>query len=243
MPRLGILVATVLCAGTLGTALVVDLPNVAAALRQLAEALGPWTYALVGGLVVIETTAILGLRPRAPVRTRGPPTLRPWHRPLSRPAGTARQSGVALVRHRARRRPLRRPRPLTHAVPGRRIGETPAERRRLQRRRRDRVVERAHHHRPHVRRRYREPPRRRVQRRARDRGRRRPVVGIAHAAIRARPARLLPSRGRQKSRQRIGGRHSCTTWRGIDELTFGATPTLKPGENPGAERAREDSNL
>jgi membrane-associated protein len=60
MPRLGILVAAVLGAGALGAALLIDMPDAAAALRRLAEALGPWTYALVGGLIVIETTAILG---------------------------------------------------------------------------------------------------------------------------------------------------------------------------------------
>jgi membrane-associated protein len=60
MPRLGILVATLLGAGALAAALVVDLQDVAVALRRLAAALGPWTYALVGALVVVETTAILG---------------------------------------------------------------------------------------------------------------------------------------------------------------------------------------
>ena len=284
MPRLGILVATVLCAGTLGTALVVDLPNVAAALRQLAEALGPWTYALVGGLVVIETTAILGaVSPGEAVLAVGGaaaahgavelPVLiavaslagvlgdasgyalgRRYGRAVLQRCGPGiglsadrlarldrvvlRWCGIALVGGRfvglvrsltpflagASARPLRSV--AAFSVAGAIVwssaliitGHTFAA-----------AVESHLDAACNV------------------------ALGIVGAAVllwalrTRRFVRDLPGFSRaevaKKGRQRIGGRHSCTTWRGIDELTFGATPTLKPGENPGAERAREDSNL
>ena len=61
MPRLGILVAALACLAATGAALVVDMPNVAGALRDLTHSLGPWTYAIVAALVLLETVAVLGL--------------------------------------------------------------------------------------------------------------------------------------------------------------------------------------
>jgi hypothetical protein len=55
--------------------------------------------------------------------------------------------------------------------------------------------------------------------------------------------RLKRSPVRQKARQKIaGGRKACHN-RAVERLTFGVRPTLKPAENPGGKRAREDSNL
>jgi membrane protein DedA with SNARE-associated domain len=61
MTRLGLIVAAVVCTTATGTALLVDMPDVAGALRELAYALGPWTYAIVAALVVLETASVLGL--------------------------------------------------------------------------------------------------------------------------------------------------------------------------------------
>ncbi len=43
------------------TAGLVELPDLEAALRDLSGTLGPWTYALVGGLAFLETGAFVGL--------------------------------------------------------------------------------------------------------------------------------------------------------------------------------------
>jgi membrane-associated protein len=59
--RLGIAVAALLCLTATAAALLVDMPDVVSALRRLTETLGPWTYAIVGALVVLETTAVLGV--------------------------------------------------------------------------------------------------------------------------------------------------------------------------------------
>jgi undecaprenyl-diphosphatase len=48
-------------AAALAASLVVDLPNVATVLDHVTAALGPWTYALVGALVFMETVAFVGL--------------------------------------------------------------------------------------------------------------------------------------------------------------------------------------
>ena len=40
---------------------VVQLPDLEAALADLSDTLGPWTYALVGGLAFLETGAFVGL--------------------------------------------------------------------------------------------------------------------------------------------------------------------------------------
>src|SRR3954451_17748828 len=45
----------------------VQLPDLEHALTELSETLGPWTYALVGGLAFLETGAFVGLI--APVET------------------------------------------------------------------------------------------------------------------------------------------------------------------------------
>ena len=59
--RLGILVAAGLGLVAIGAGLVTDMPDVAGALRELVHALGPWTYAVVAALVLLEAMAILGL--------------------------------------------------------------------------------------------------------------------------------------------------------------------------------------
>jgi membrane-associated protein len=46
---------------TLTLAGVLELPNLEHALTELADTLGPWTYALVGGLAFLETGAFVGL--------------------------------------------------------------------------------------------------------------------------------------------------------------------------------------
>jgi membrane-associated protein len=61
MTRLGLLVAAALCAAAIGGTWIVDLPDVAGALRAVIESLGPWTYAIVAVLVAVETAAVLGL--------------------------------------------------------------------------------------------------------------------------------------------------------------------------------------
>lgn len=61
MSRLGVGVAALLCAIAIGTALLVDAPDVARELRRATAALGPWTYAIVAVLVALEAAAVLGL--------------------------------------------------------------------------------------------------------------------------------------------------------------------------------------
>jgi membrane-associated protein len=51
----------VLGVAALGTAFVVDLPDVAGELRRLSESLGGWTYAIVAVLVAVETAAVFGV--------------------------------------------------------------------------------------------------------------------------------------------------------------------------------------
>jgi hypothetical protein len=52
----GLISLAALAAGTL-----VDLPDVAAVLERVTDALGPWTYAVVAVLVFLETVALAGL--------------------------------------------------------------------------------------------------------------------------------------------------------------------------------------
>jgi membrane protein DedA with SNARE-associated domain len=59
--RLGPAIAAVLCIVAIAAALLVELPDVATGLLVLTDSLGPWTYAIVGVLVLIETAAILGV--------------------------------------------------------------------------------------------------------------------------------------------------------------------------------------
>jgi membrane protein DedA with SNARE-associated domain len=54
----GILAAVALAAVLTG---LVELPDVEAGLEDLAQTLGPWTYALVGGMAFLETGAFVGL--------------------------------------------------------------------------------------------------------------------------------------------------------------------------------------
>ncbi|HEY6692928.1 MAG TPA: DedA family protein [Solirubrobacteraceae bacterium] len=61
MPRIGLLIAAALCAAALGSAWLVDMPDVAGTLRAVTGSLGPLTYAIVAALVAIETGAVLGL--------------------------------------------------------------------------------------------------------------------------------------------------------------------------------------
>jgi membrane-associated protein len=61
MPRIGLLIAAALGAAALGSAWLVDMPDVAGTLRAVTGSLGPWTYAIVAALVAIETGAVLGL--------------------------------------------------------------------------------------------------------------------------------------------------------------------------------------
>ena len=62
-PRLLLLAAGALAAVAFAavTAGLVPVPDAEAALTRLAEALGPWTYVLVGGLAFLETGAFVGL--------------------------------------------------------------------------------------------------------------------------------------------------------------------------------------
>jgi membrane-associated protein len=62
-PRSALLAAALLAAAgfALTTAGVVELPDLEAALVDLSETLGAWTYALVGGLAFLETGAFVGL--------------------------------------------------------------------------------------------------------------------------------------------------------------------------------------
>src|SRR5262245_45160799 len=70
---------------------VVELPSLEGALENLAETLGPWTYALVAGMAFLETGAFIGLI--APARRRWcwaaswPPTARSRCRSCSRSPG------------------------------------------------------------------------------------------------------------------------------------------------------------
>ena len=61
-PAVLVAVAAVAAAGFAAvTAGLVQLPDLDAALTDLADALGPWTYALVGALAFLETGAFVGL--------------------------------------------------------------------------------------------------------------------------------------------------------------------------------------
>jgi hypothetical protein len=60
-------------------------------------------------------------------------------------------------------------------------------------------------------------------------------LGVAWANLRSRLGRV---RAHTNAHARFGPK-----WRGIEPLTFGATPKVKAGDNPVTERAREDSNL
>jgi len=61
MKRIVLLVAVAITATALVLTDTVQLPNLEHALTDLSETLGPWTYALVGGLAFLETGAFVGL--------------------------------------------------------------------------------------------------------------------------------------------------------------------------------------
>jgi membrane-associated protein len=63
LPRAALLAATALAAAAFAavTAGLVQPPDLEAALTDLSDTLGPWTYALVGGLAFLETGAFVGL--------------------------------------------------------------------------------------------------------------------------------------------------------------------------------------
>jgi hypothetical protein len=69
-------VAAALSTTALATAVLVDLPNVAAVLEDAAGALGVWAYVLVAAFVFFETVAVVGCcrraRRRSPSRERRP---------------------------------------------------------------------------------------------------------------------------------------------------------------------------
>ena len=52
---------SVLSAGALAACMLVDLPDMADVLADVTGALGAWTYAIVGALVLMETVAFIGL--------------------------------------------------------------------------------------------------------------------------------------------------------------------------------------
>jgi membrane protein DedA with SNARE-associated domain len=63
LPLRPLIAATVVAAAAFVavTAGLVELPDLEAVLRDLSDTLGPWTYALVGGLAFLETGAFVGL--------------------------------------------------------------------------------------------------------------------------------------------------------------------------------------
>src|SRR3954454_24494164 len=61
MKRIGLVAALAITAFALVATGVVELPDLEHALTELADTLGPWTYALVGGLAFLETGAFVGL--------------------------------------------------------------------------------------------------------------------------------------------------------------------------------------
>jgi membrane-associated protein len=61
MKRIGLVAALAITAFALVATGVVELPDLEHALTELSDTLGPWTYALVGGLAFLETGAFVGL--------------------------------------------------------------------------------------------------------------------------------------------------------------------------------------